>query len=536
MLLVTNNIDSAPILESDYEKLEEMNAETLSISFNVYKTHNNVGYDLIQPNSRVIDEDDNIYVVKQLTNNAYSKSIVATHEYYELIGSRKPLLSEGIRTFNELMLYVVRDTGWTIDSDIDDSAYYTNFGDDNVVSLIQKTINRFNVEMKILPGKRLQFRKTIGRNEDKQYRFKNNIKEISQSIDTSGIRTRIEGFGANNLYYQYTSPLVNNPLFGFIDAEPFRDDSITDIGELQRQVRNALNDTPITNIEASVLDTDGEIGDYVWVIHEEIGLEFQSRIISKRTRRDYDESIVEIGNAKKRTIEDVLIDQKVTVDNNATKAEEDLNKVEQETRQELARLDVSDNEIKLSVQNAEDTLRSEISVTATQIRSEVVDTENRLNSTITQTASSIQLQVNQTNQSVASLQITSNQIQSNVTNLQNSTQSSITQLSNQINLKVDQGGSITDINLTPGNATINATKINLNGAVIVNGSISGSSNISISNSAAIGNALYFGGFMGSVDFIEVSGGDMTFNSFGNFNFSGGTMYSNGLRVLTTADL
>ena len=42
---------------------------------------------------------------------------------------------------------------------------------------------------------------------------------------------------------------------------------------------------------------------------------------------------------------------------------------------------------------------------------------------------------------------------------------SIEQLDESIQLKVDKGGTITDINLTPGTATINASKINLNGSV-----------------------------------------------------------------------
>ena len=257
-------------------------------------------------------------------------------------------------------------------------------------------------------------------------------------------------------------------------------------------------------------DIDGLVGDYVFVIHEELNLEFETRILSKRTRRYYETSEVEIGNTKRITIEDAIVNQKQEVQENKELAKQDVDNLEEKTDRELATLTVGQNDIRLEVTNVENTLRSEI----------------------VQTANSIRLQVEEVDRSVSSLEITANQIQSNVTNLENNTNSSITQLSNNINLKVDVGGTISDINLSQGSATINADRINLNGAVLVNGSITGSTDITVNRNVAVGNAVYFGGYQGSFDFIEVSGGDMTFNSFGDFMFSGGNLYVNGRRVMT----
>lgn len=542
MLFVTNGNQTEAILESNYEKYEEQNGTAMQISFSSFSFAENAGHELIDFNTLIEDEDGHEYKIKQLTKNANSKTVVATHVFYELVGHRKYDSFTGTNNFNAFANWLFNGTGWTfINVDVNETLAFNVFGNDNFLQLVQRLITKFNCEMQILPGKVIRFAKVIGQDNDKQYRFKNNIKEISENIDTTNVRTRIVATGAEGLAVTYTSPLANNPLFGVLDAEPIKDESIASQSELLELAKLSLNDTPSTNIDASVLDTDGNVGDYVWIIHEEMGLEYQARILSKRTRRDYQESTVEIGNAKKRTIEDALIDQKEEIKANAEKAEADLEGLEEQTNEELARLDISDNEIRLSVQNAENTLRSEISITATQIRSEVVDTENRLNSTITQTASNIQLQVNDANNRIATVDIKADQIQSNVTNLANSTSSSITQLSNNINLKVDKGGVITDINLTPGTATINAEKINLNGAVMVNGNITGSSNINISNNISIGNAIYFGS--SGLDYIDTSSGNMSFNSWGKFVFNGaigvdvyGGLTVNGKRVLTTDDL
>lgn len=518
MLFITNNQTTEPCLESNYEKYEEQNGQALQISFSSFSFENNIGHDLLDFNVLVEDEDGHQYKVKNITERVNSKDVVATHIYYDLIGNRKYDQFAGNATFDDFANWLFIGTDWSfINEDITGIMNLSTFGNDNFISLLQKLITRFDCEMQILPNKVIRFAKRIGRDNEKQYRYKSNIQSISRNVDTTNVRTRIRAYGAEGLTTLYTSPLSTNPLFGLLDAEPVTDDSITSETQLIQFARDSLNDIPETNIEVSVVDTDGEVGDYVWLIHEELNLEYQVRILSKKTRRDYDASEVEIGNTIRRTIEDAIIDQKTEVKENKEEAEQALGELEEKTDRELATLTVGQNEIRLEVSNVENTLRSEI----------------------VQTASSIRLQVEEVDRSVASLEITANQIQSNVTNLQNQTNSSITQLSNSINLKVDKGGVITDINLTPGTATINADKINLNGAVMVNGNITGSSNINISNNISIGNAIYFGS--SGLNYIDLSSGNMSFNSWGKFVFNGaigvdvyGELRVNGKKVLTEA--
>lgn len=511
MLVVNNNGNSELILESNYQKKEQINAEEFYISFNSYEFEQNYAHEILDFNVSILDEDNHEYKVKKITSQNKIKSIIATHIYYDLIGVRKYDSLQGQFTLDFLANWILQNTGWSfVNVDVTGTRNFNAIGNGNVVELIQDLIKNFDCEVKILPDKRLLFGTRIGSREDKQYRYKSNIESISREIDTSNVRTRIIATGKNGITATYTSPLANNNLFGILDAEPVSNENIDTQEELLEFARKSLNDTPETTIQLSVLDIDGEVGDYVWIIHEGLSLEYESRILSKTTVKDYNQSIVEIGNTVPRTIEDAIINQKQEVRNNKEEAEQAINSLEQKTEEDLAVITDGLSEIRLDVRNTENTLRSEI----------------------VQTANSIRLQVEEVDRSVSSLEITADRIQSNITNLENQTNSSITQLSNNINLKVDVGGTISDINLSQGAATINADKINLNGAVIVNGSISGSTDITVNRNAAIGNALYFGGVQGSFDFIEISGGDMAFNSFGDFMFSGGDLYVNGRRVVT----
>lgn len=82
---------------------------------------------------------------------------------------------------------------------------------------------------------------------------------------------------------------------------------------------------------------------------------------------------------------------------------------------------------------------------------------------------------------MSAIDVRAGRIEIAVSSLDRDTKSAINVMQNSINLKVDKGGSITDINLSPGVATINADKINLNGAVMVNGTISGATSIQVTD-------------------------------------------------------
>lgn len=115
-----------------------------------------------------------------------------------------------------------------------------------------------------------------------------------------------------------------------------------------------------------------------------------------------------------------------------------------------SRITITESEITAEVTRAkseENVLSGRITLTAEQFQTDLTDTANNLNSNITQTAA---------------------QIRQEVSNGDRALQASIDVQAGKIDLKVDYDGVISAINLSPGYASINASKINLNGAVTAN--------------------------------------------------------------------
>lgn len=115
-----------------------------------------------------------------------------------------------------------------------------------------------------------------------------------------------------------------------------------------------------------------------------------------------------------------------------------------------SRITMTESEVSAEVTRAkseENILSGRITLTAEQFQTDLSDTENNLNSNITQTAS---------------------QIRQEVSNGDRSLQASIDVQAREIGLKVDYDGVISAINVSPEYVSIEASKINLNGAVTAN--------------------------------------------------------------------
>lgn len=532
MLIVTNNNQTEAILESNYEKYEEQNGAALRISFSSFNFAGNIGHELLDYEVTVEDEDGHEYKVKQYQQDGTEKKITATHIFYELKDAYKYDIYGGTRTLDDFATWLLNGTGWTFENvDITDYAMMTNYGEGNVITLLQTLINAFKCEFKVLPNKVIRFAKVIGEDNDLQYRYKYNISELTQSIDTTSLKTQIRGYGADNLILTYTSPLASHPRIGVRVAEPIYNDSVTTEAELIELLKAELPDAPETIIEVKVTDVDGEVGDTVWIIHEELDLSYQTRILSKKTKRHYADSTITVGNTTRKDITDILVSQKATIDENnrmtRSRFEQTNDRITLEVEEidkNIATLEIRANEIAMSVVDLENNLTSTISQTADTIRAEVVAEVTTINASISTT-----------NNNVASLQIQTNNISSTVTSQStqisnlgtrvSSAESSITQHDTQIASKVSQtdynGNTIASlINQTASSVTIDADKINLNGAIMANGTITGSSSISVTTDVNVGRNIIMQGS---------GGGEIRFPGNDSVIYSNGTGYA-GIRA------
>lgn len=490
MLISVTDLNNNTEPLNDYQRpeiKEEVNG-AFSLAITSFSIPNNPGHVLLEEES-IISVEDYDFRIKQMRTDKNRKEVVALSTFFDLIGHRQDLIYGGTRTHKEFLTFIFKGTGWTFSTDVNESKFIPNFGEKNVIELITDLTSAFECEYQIMPNDHVHFAKEVGPDNDAQYRYGHNVKELSKNVDTYNLRTRITGTrpktdavekdgvievpAHEGFKVVYTSPFAEK--YGIIEAEPIIKDDIRTEAEMIEFIQSELNDYPETSIALDAVElTNKEIGERVWLIYEPIKLadgtfmEFQTRVMSKsstiRNGKLVTQSVV-IGNTIPRTVSDIITDAKIEISNNAkwtrSRIEQTNTKIElavEEFTGELlaayAKIELTAREIRLEVADVERDLRSSISITASQIRSEVSAMNVRLTdgvatnkSAITQTASQIRQEVSSEIKRVdgrvdtanSSITQTASSIRSEVaTSVGNldgkisTANSSITQLSNQI--------------------------------------------------------------------------------------------------------
>lgn len=526
-----------PLIKFNNFKLEQDIKGTFKIDFNSFQASNNPAHDILAEES-IVTVDDFDFRVKQIKKTRTTKQVTALSTFYDLYDKRQNTIYGGTRTFNEFASFVFNSTGWTFTSNVTGSKFIPNFGENNIIALVNTLCNTYECEYQILPNNRIHFTNAIGGDYDFQYRYGHNVKALSEQVDTSNLKTQITGYGSGGLIVTYTSP--NASTFGLREAEPIVDERYTQADSMIERLKEELIDYPEVSIELDTVDLlNRELGERVWLIYEPLNIEFQTRIQSQ-TKQFINNQLVTtkvvLGNAQIKTIYDVLASQSVKIDENnkitRSRFEQTNDKITMEVEQldtSIAAIDLKADNINLSVNN--------------RITNEVAAIDLRANQ--------IQLSVDDARGNIASLQIQANQIQSTVSS-QNTQignmQSTITQMSGEIDLMVkdsDLTGNelISRINLTSTTASIQASKINLVGAVTVLSDLSGnlgtitagtingtninSANINISEDVKVGNNIQ----LGSISSYDTK--SITFNSMARI--TGGTGFSGGGITVSAAE-
>ena len=560
MIYVTNGNNVEPLTKiSNFEMQEELNSDfTINL---VSYPNNNPAYNILQEES-VITVGDYDFRVKQLKETRTNKQVVALNTFFDLVDIRQNDIYGGTRTFDEFATFIFSSTGWTFTSDVAGSKLIENFGENNVIALVNALCQVYECEYKILPNNRVHFSKQIGRDIDFQYRYGYNVKALSKNIDTTKLKTYIQGYGADNLYVAYTSPTES--VFGKREADPIYDDRYTNADSLVDYLKSQIIDYPEVTFEMDSVELlDRELGERVWLIYEPLNLEFQTRILSQ-TKKFVDGKLttikVVLGNTIPRTTTDILISQKVEIDENKkitrSKFEQTNDRITlevDELNSSISRIELKADSIELSVNN--------------RITNEVASLNLR--------ADGIQAEVNRNGQDIARVDIKADSISSTVTSQGNqingldgrvgNAESSIIQQANEISQKVSQtdynGNTIASlINQTATTVTIQASKIELRGAVrvlsdisdelgtITAGNIYGtniySANIDISEDVTVGSTINLGSsFTGTYNInfggdagasrIQYSGDQITLQAIGGVSIPEGLLFVEGNPVMLT---
>lgn len=510
-LLIITNLQGNTEPVADYKSLEineEVNGDfSLSCTF-LNSENNNHVWDLIEEES-IIEHEGHEYRIKKIVKGLYNKQVHAPHIFFDLIDHPVYDIKGGTMYVSDAFSFALAGSGWTYEivNSFPPQLLF-NFGEDNALSLIRKACEAFECEVKIEPNKHLKILKQIGKNDDYQFRYKHNIKAINETVDTTKLATVIKGFGGNGLIVTYRSP--NVAVFGERHAEPIRDENIIEAGTMTETLKRALNDTPEATIELEAILLEGaELGDKVWLIHEKLGIEFQTRIMAvKRNPQSPAADTVTLGN-RKQTLSDLLTETRVEINENA--------------KQFRSKIEQTNDRITLEVESVNDSIAI-IELKADNIQLGVTELNGRMGNAESQ----INIQAGQIEQRVTYRDYNGQTITSKITQ----DPYSISQMAQYLNMQ----GLVTFTNLnTPGQSVIDGGNIygqrfvvgNGTGSTLTMTSIAGShsihsvdaagfkvsSNGSLSLASNSGNGVYAtGGPLVAQSGFRVDGGTSQFNS------------------------
>jgi len=546
MIYVTNGNEVEALVQiSNFEMQQEIKGD-FNISLVSHNTDRNPAHRILQEES-IITVGDFDFRVKQLKENRHGKQIVAINTFYDLIDTRKNEIYGGTRPFNDFVSFVMNNTGWTFTSDVTGYRLIENFGDNNVIALINALCQVYECEYVIMPNNHIHFGKQIGGDYDAQYRYGYNVKALSKNVDTTKLKTYIEGFGVDNLWVSYTSP--NELKFGNREADPIYDDRFTNADSLVEHIKSELVDYPEVTFELDSIELlDKELGERVWLIYEPLDIEFQTRILSQ-TKQFVNGELrtvkVVLGNTLPKTTTDILISQKVEIDENKkitrSKFEQTNDRITMEVEtigESISKLELTDKEIKLSVDETNKSL-AELKLTSEQFQVTINNKVDGMNSQWTQTSSSLQGQINNNGNAISTLRLDMNGFETRVNGRIDDTNRNVQQNYSMLQqtdsyirtevVKYDEytGREIaTRINQDAYSYSIDAAKIEFNAnTIIANGRITGPTSIDVTSDINLGYRLKFADFTS----ITAGGNAMTIEAWNGIDLVGKTTM-NGLYV------
>ncbi|MFL1998493.1 phage tail protein [Lysinibacillus irui] len=529
------------------------------LTLDASESDNPHSFNLIAEES-IVDAGGFQFRIKQLQRKSRGnvKSILAQHIFFDNIWRRQEGTNGGHKTLNEFATFALRNTNWTFTSDFDEDGYIEAFGNDNIVKLVNQICEAFECEYEITSNSNIHFSKMLGPDNDFIYQYGDNIVELSKSVNTDNLRTRISAKGKDNLVVRYTSPQAAK--WGIRDADDMSDERFSDSENLMDKARKSLKDQPEISIELDSIELlDKQLGERIWLIYEPWDYEMQTRILEvtqviDEETDEFKTVAVVIGNAIPQTLSDELTETQEILNESIKEYRSAITQTDSQIRleveridQSIAAIDIKADNINLSVNNRITNEVAQLNIRADSITAEVSRVERKADSTQTQ-VSSLSIEVGQISTRV-----------SNVDSRLGTAESSITQQAHQITQKVSNtdynGNTIASlINQTSTSITIQASKIQLRGAVyflsditgdmgtIYAGTINGvninGAYINISQDVTIGNNLYLGSSLGSskaVIFgsgngIYYNGSQMTFSA-PNINFDGSNHTLNGYNTI-----
>ncbi|MBP3046020.1 phage tail protein [Bacillus subtilis subsp. subtilis] len=282
------------------------NEKTISATV-IQTSRNGHAFPLIQNEGALFYEDEE-YVIKKTkytpAGNLLQVDIDGIHRAYADLGDNYVYTTAGKKKklyIEDMLDIALKGSGYSYDvtpAGLSDSFEVEEFGNGYSLGLLNDIKDKYSCEYEIV-GKKVYIAKEISRDTDYVIRDRLNVKDPSQELDTSSIKTYIRGFGKKDsktgnyaVEAEYTSPLAS--VYGIKHANPIIDDSYGsgDKGKLEKRLEKELTDTLEITINLTYTEVvargmqDIRKGDYVWCILEPFDLKTKLRVVSVESYSD----------------------------------------------------------------------------------------------------------------------------------------------------------------------------------------------------------------------------------------------------------
>lgn len=222
-----------------------------------------------------------------------AKALTAEHTFFnDMINAQQYAIHNGSQT---LVAALDRAFGPTIYNyvivDSFSAQSFDNFGRQNCLALFQTILERYGAEFRV-SGLTVYIYKSIGAHTGFQWRYKHNIKNITEDKSTRSLATVIRGyFGTPNddgvypIEMEYRSPNIER--FGEMHADSITDERVTDEATALRMLKEKLMDEPQLSetIDFADLQAGGydqgrpNEGDWGYIIYEPMNIRVEARIV-----------------------------------------------------------------------------------------------------------------------------------------------------------------------------------------------------------------------------------------------------------------
>lgn len=284
-------------------------------------------YPLLQEEA-LIDIGDEQFVVKNIMDGPYSKSITAIHSFFECVHDFvDDGFPGGLYTIQEALnlAFSGSEWGYTVIGSFPQATLY-NFGHDNTVALLNAIIEAWHVEYEVsVATKKIIIKQQLGVQTDSQIRYRHNLKTISRSINSENVKTAVKiyfnlddygDYQSSVIYYSPHNANYRRPKW----AEPMYLDDVTSESEALVYARQHLKDTPDVTITAELIElkkagyqTDEvQLGNSLYLIDERMSLSNLARIVEiERFPFDSSRSPIVTISTVRQNLMDAVVQRKV---------------------------------------------------------------------------------------------------------------------------------------------------------------------------------------------------------------------------------